>query len=201
MKRLVPLLLFVTLAACQSHNPYNASSVPLPPAPAEAATHFDRSAYPAAPRDYGAYRNWGWQQQPAGSAWATSAQIQEALTGALDQRGLRPAANAASADLKIRANTRLERRVRQINDNYYDPYYDGYYGRRGYYGNGVGVRVPVTRSVEEEVVVVSIDLLDGRSGELVWSGNAEMPSSGSQAERTDALRKAVQSALSNYPPA
>ncbi|TBU89210.1 DUF4136 domain-containing protein [Phytopseudomonas dryadis] len=205
MKRVTLLLLATALAACQSQNPYTASSLPLPPAPAAAADHLDLSAYPAPSRDYGAYRSWSWQRQPAGSAWASSELVQEALTNALDQRGLRPAQNSAATDLKVSADTRLERRVRQVADRY-DPYYGGYggaYGHRGYYGSGVGLgaRVPLTRTYEEEVVVVRIDLIDARDGQPVWSGHAEMRSSGSQSERADALRKAVQNALSNYPPA
>ena len=43
---LLPLLLL--LAACQSDNPYQASSLPLPPAPAAAANSFDASFAPAA---------------------------------------------------------------------------------------------------------------------------------------------------------
>lgn len=205
MKRIALLLLTTALAACQSHNPYTTDSVPLPPAPPGAATHFDRSAYPAAPRDYAAYRSWAWQQRPAGSAWASADLVQDALNNALDQRGLRPAQGNAAADLKVRTDTRLERRVRQVADSY-DPYYGGGYGsfgNRGYYGNGVGVgtRVPLTRTYEEEVVVVRIDFFDGRSGEQVWSGQAEMRSAGSQAERAEALRKAVSDALGEYPPA
>ena len=205
MKRIALLLFTTALAACQSHNPYTSDSVPLPPAPPGAANHFDRSAYPAAPRDYAAYRSWAWQQRPAGSAWASADLVQDALNNALDQRGLRPAQGTAAADLKVRTDTRLERRVRQVADSY-DPYYGGGYGsfgNRGYYGNGVGVgaRVPLTRSYEEEVVVVRIDFFDGRSGEQVWSGQAEMRSSGSQAERAEALRKAVSDALGEYPPA
>ncbi|SDG22204.1 DUF4136 domain-containing protein [Phytopseudomonas seleniipraecipitans] len=205
MKRVALLLLTTALAACQSQNPYTTDSVPLPPAPPGAANHFDRSAYPAAPRDYAAYRSWAWQQRPAGSAWASADLVQDALNNALDQRGLRPAQGSATADIKVRTDTRLERRVRQVADSY-DPYYGGgygSYGNRGYYGNGVGVgtRVPLTRNYEEEVVVVRIDFYDGRSGEQVWSGQAEMRSSGSQAERAEALRKAVSDALGEYPPA
>ncbi|SHL22681.1 DUF4136 domain-containing protein [Phytopseudomonas punonensis] len=204
MKRFALLLLTIGLAACQSHNPYTTDSVPLPPAPPGAANHFDRSAYPAAPRDYAAYRSWAWQQRPAGSAWATADLVQDALNNALDQRGLRPAQGNAAADIKVRTDTRLERRVRQVADSY-DPYYGGGYGSFGNrgYGNGIGVgtRVPLTRSYEEEVVVVRIDFFDGRSGEQVWSGQAEMRSTGSQAERAEALRKAVSDALGEYPPA
>lgn len=36
------------LLGCQASNPYQAQGLPLPAAPANAATHFDNSAYPAA---------------------------------------------------------------------------------------------------------------------------------------------------------
>jgi hypothetical protein len=93
-----------------SPNPYVAASAPMPPAPAQAANTFDASACPAPVRDYGAYRNWAWRngQLPAGSAWADSAQIAEAVSGALDQRGLRPLHDNRPADLLVSADVRLE---------------------------------------------------------------------------------------------
>ena len=63
MKRpALPILLTLALllGACQSPNPYKAESRPLPPAPPGAASTFDHSAYPAAPRDFGRYRSWTW---------------------------------------------------------------------------------------------------------------------------------------------
>lgn len=108
-------LLPLALAACQGSNPYVASSRPLPPAPAQAATTFDASAYPAPARDYGHYRSWSWRngQLPSGSANADPAQLADAVSGALDQHGLRPA-RGASGDLLVSANMRLEKRLRQV---------------------------------------------------------------------------------------
>jgi hypothetical protein len=102
------LILCLGLAACQGSNPYVATSNPLPPAPPQAANTFDRSAYPAAPRDYGRYRSWAWLngQLPPGSAWADSAQVAEAVSNALDQRGLRPLHDNRPADLFVSANLR-----------------------------------------------------------------------------------------------
>ena len=60
MRTAIAILILPLLAACQSQNPYQAESLPMPPAPPGAATTFDRSAYPAAPRDYGRYRSWSW---------------------------------------------------------------------------------------------------------------------------------------------
>lgn len=184
------------LAACQSPNPYTAAGKPLPPAPPEAASHVDRSAYPAAPRDYGRYRDWAWRQAPAGSAWADSALVAEAVGNGLEQRGLRPVRGDKAADLRVSAGVRLERRQYQVRDDYgshygHSPYGDHY----GFYGS-----VPLVRTYEVEVAVVRIDLFDGASGEALWSGSAEARSEGSQRERSDALRRAVADALSAYPP-
>ncbi|MDA7085043.1 DUF4136 domain-containing protein [Pseudomonas sp. SA3-5] len=192
------LMLCLGLAACQSHNPYTAQSNPLPPAPAHAASQPDLSAYPAPARDYARYRNWAWREGrlPAGSAWASSAQVQEALSHALDQRGLRPAPPGSAGDLEVSTELRLERRIRQVADRY-----GGYYGHHHYADDfGLWGRAPLVRTYEEEVLVVRIDLFDGQYGQPVWSGSAEMPSDGRQAGRAAALRAALHRALEHYPP-
>lgn len=208
--RLAVGLLCLALAGCQNSNPYVASSLPLPPAPPQAANTFDASAYPAPPRDFGRYRSWTWQngQLPSGTALAEPTQIADAVSSALDQHGLRPARNGQSGDLLVSANVQLERRLRQVREDYYPydnyPYgypYGGYVGAGRYY-NGYGVygSVPVVRTYEVEVVVVYVDLYDARDGQAVWSTSAETSSQGSQGERAEALRKSVNKALSGYPP-
>jgi len=208
--RLALGLLCLSLAGCQSTNPYVASSRPLPPAPAQAANTFDASAYPAPPRDFGRYRSWAWQngQLPTGGALAEPAQLADAVSNALDQRGLRPARNGQAGDLLVSANLHLERRLRQVREDYYP--YDGYpygggfggYGSVGRYHNGYGVAasVPLVRTYEVEVMVVRVDLYDARDGQAVWSASAETDSKGSQGEREDALRESVKKALNGYPP-
>ncbi|MCZ4322082.1 DUF4136 domain-containing protein [Pseudomonas anguilliseptica] len=196
MKRLGALLLLTSLAACQSQNPYIADSKPMPPAPAHSPQQLDRSAYPAAPRDYGRYRTWSWQQLPAGSAWASSEQVQEALSNALDQRGLRPHRAGKTSDLKVSAELRLEQRLRQVTEHYGSHYGHSRYGDEyGMWGSA-----PLVRSYTEEVMVVRIELFDGQDGQPVWSASAETLSSGSQSERAAALRNALQQALAAYPP-
>ena len=199
MSPVVPLLLLaVVLAACQSHNPYTAQSNPLPPAPVPAGNQLDLSAYPAPTRDYAHYRSWAWRdgQQPAGSTWASSALVQEALSNALDQRGLRPAQPGSAADLEVSTELHLERRIRQVADHY-----GGYYGHGRYWHDyGLWGSAPLVRTYEEEVLVVRIDLFDARDGQPLWSGSAEMLSAGRQGERSRALRAALQRALENFPP-
>ena len=199
------LVICLGLAACQGSNPYVATSNPLPPAPPQAAKTFDRSAYPAPPRDYGRYRSWAWLdgRLPPGTAWADSAQVAEAVSSALDQRGLRPLHDNRQADLFVSADLRLETRLRQVRDDY--GYYGGGYGGYGgynRYGGGYGVynTVPIVRTYQEQVVVVQVDLFDAQSGQPVWSSSAETSQRGSQGAQTDAIREAVEKAMSAYPP-
>ena len=200
--RLGLLVMFLGLAGCQGTNPYVASSRPLPPAPPQAATTFDRSAYPAAPRDYGRYRSWAWLNGtlPPGTAWADSAQVAEAVSNALDQRGLRPLHDNRAADLFVSANLHLETRLRQYRDDY--GYYGGGYGSYNRYGSGYGMynTVPIVRTYSEQVVVVQVNLFDAGSGQPVWSASAETANKGSEIDRTDSIREAVEKAMSAYPP-
>lgn len=119
-RRVALIVLSLGLGACQSPNPYTASSMPMPPAPAQAANTLDLSAYPAPPRDYGRYQSWAWLngRLPVGTAWADSAQIAEAVNNALDQRGLRPAQPNRPADLWVSADLHTEKRLRQVQDDY-----------------------------------------------------------------------------------
>ena len=197
-------LLPFALAACQGSNPYVASGNPIPPAPAQAATTFDASAYPAPTRDYGRYRSWSWRngQLPSGAASADPGQLADAVSGALDQHGLRPA-HGSTGDLLVSADMRLEQRLRQVRDyDYYDPYPYGSVGYGGY-RNGYGgyASVPIVRTYQVQVMVVRIDLFDARDGQPVWSASAESGSgSDSPRERENALRESVHKALSGYPP-
>lgn len=195
---LLGLAVMFGLAACQTQNPYTAESKPLPPAPAQAANHIDLSAYPAPVRDFARYRSWGWanQQLPAGSAWASSETISAAVGNSLDQAGLRPVQTGKTADLLVTANVRIETRLRQSYDQggvYYGN--GGYYDRYGAYGS-----VPIVRTYQEDVAVVRVDFFDSKDGQPVWSGNAEALSGGSESERSNALREALNKALANYPP-
>ena len=123
------------------------------------------------------------------------------MSNALDQRGLRPLHDNRPADLFVSADLRLETRVRQVRDDYDAGYYGGY-NRYDRYGPGYGVYhpVPMVRTYQEQVVVVRVDLFDARTGQPVWSASAETGQRGSQSERTDAIREAVEKALSAYPP-
>ena len=190
----------LSLAACSSPNPYSPQSTPLPPAPAAAAQTFDHSAYPAAPRDYGRYRSWAWQngQLPAGAGWADPAQIAELLANSLDQHGLRPAQGGAKADLLVSSQIRTERRQVETYDDR-----GAYYGHSPY-GNTYGMAgsVPLRRTYEEHYLIVQVRLTEAASGVEVWSNSAEnRTTDDGQAARNKVLRQTIQDALSHYPPA
>ncbi|MGP3792430.1 DUF4136 domain-containing protein [Pseudomonas sp. B392_1p] len=207
------LTLSFVLAACQGNNPYTASSAPLPPAPNLAATGVDVSAYPAAPRDYGRYRSWAWQPGllPAGTTEASPEQVQSAIAAGLDQVGLRPARDNRTADLLVSADLRVERRLQRRYDDYgYGGYGYGYGYHPGLYpygyhsphhsGYGLAMSVPLVRTFETEVLVVDIQLHDGRDGQPVWSGSAEAVRGSDRHTRSDSLHDAVRQALAGYPP-
>ncbi len=196
-------LLGLGLAACQSDNPYTSESAPIPPAPP--VEQIQSPTYPAAPRDFSSYQSWSWRNPPAATATLAAEELQEMVSGALDQRGLRPAPPGAKGDVQISASAQMETRVRQVYDDYgtrvgvgagrYGGYGPGYNS-----GYGIGGSVPVVRHYEEEVVTVRIEMIDSASGQTVWSNRAEALSGDSQAERKDAARDAVNRALADYPP-
>ncbi|WP_044873934.1 DUF4136 domain-containing protein [Pseudomonas sp. LFM046] len=198
MKRLALLALTLLLGACQSPNPYKAESRPLPPAPPGAATTFDASAYPAAPRDFARYRSWAWLdgQLPAGNNWATAEQMADMVNSGLDQHGLRPARNPGEADLKVSASLRYERRLRQ-----YDDYGGVYYGNGPWHDQyGAWATVPIVRTYEEQVAVVHLEFYDAHDNQAVWTGSGEASANGDRSDGVAALRQAVKDALDDYPP-
>ncbi|GAB6388132.1 DUF4136 domain-containing protein [Stutzerimonas marianensis] len=194
-------LLCLTLAACQSQNPYTDESAPIPPAPP--VEQIQAPTYPAAPRDFSSYQNWSWRSPPAGTASISGEELQEMVAGALDQRGLRPAPQGDRGDVQVSASAQMETRVRQVYDDYGTRVGAGRYGSYGHgYGTGIGIgaSAPIVRNYEEEVVSVRIQLFDAASGQPVWSNRAESRSGGNQAERKDATRDAVNRVLADYPP-
>ena len=188
---LLPLLLL--LAACQSDNPYQASSLPLPPAPAAAANSFDASAYPAAPRDWARYQHWRWQQAPAGHALAEDTELASAVANALEQRGLRPAQPDRPADLLVRAQLDEQRRYYSYREQLGGHYAHGPYGDyRGVHG-----QVPLTREVEERFLLLQVELLDAANGQVIWRGRSEQRLTG---PASTLLYPAAEQALQPFPP-
>lgn len=197
--RTVLSLLCLSLAACQSDNPYTSEPAPIPPAPP--IEQIQSPIYPAAPRDFSSYQNWSWRSPPAATASIAAEELQEMVAGALDQRGLRPAPPETKGDVQISVSADRATRLRRT----YDDYGYGGYGPRigaGRYGDGYGGwgSTPVVRTYEEDVIVVRIEMFDGASGQAIWSNRGEARSGAKQSERKDAARDAVNRALADYPP-
>ncbi|OYW96074.1 MAG: hypothetical protein B7Z23_01610 [Pseudomonadales bacterium 32-61-5] len=175
LKRTALSLLCLSLAACQSSNPYTSESAPIPPAPP--VEQIQSPIYPATPRDFSSYQSWSWRTPPA------------APSGSL-------------GDVQISTSASLQTRVRQVYDDYGSRVGVGRYGGGYGYGSGYGVggSVPVVRNYEEEVMSVRIEMFDTASGQSVWSNQAESRSAAKQAERKNAAREAINRALADYPP-
>nr|MBO2511834.1 DUF4136 domain-containing protein [Gammaproteobacteria bacterium] len=190
------LPLCLGLCACQSENPYRAESVPLPPAPAQAAHTLDLSAYPPAPLDFARYRTWSWLVPPTGTGELSAEQVLQILGSGLEQRGLRQARPGQAADLQARAELRVEQRLYQSYDDYGGWYGYGHHHWHDHYG--LYGQVPVVRTYRRPVLVLRLDLIDAGSGQPVWSGVGE---AGGYADRsTETLRQATRNALERFPP-
>ncbi|MNF91910.1 hypothetical protein D3C84_745320 [compost metagenome] len=157
-----------------------------------------------ASRDFAAYHSWSWKEpalqyrpdDPRIKSDLTEQRVREAVTDQLDQRGLRPAATDAKADLNVQTYLIVEERQQQVTTNYGggwgNPWY-GYYGAPMY---------NETRLVSYKVATIQIDLLDGKDGKLVWRGSDEQMLSGSPnpSDRSTAIHETVTRILANYPP-
>ena len=184
MLRRIALLAFaVLLGGCQTH---------------QVNHDFDAS------RDFAAYRSWAWKDpalqyrpdDPRIKSDLTEQRIRQAVADQLDQRGLRPAAPGAKADLNVQAYLIVEDRQQQVTTNYGGAWggpWNGYWGAPMY---------NETRNITYKVATIQIDLLDGKDGKLVWRGSDEqmMASTPNPEERNKAIRSTVTKILSNYPP-
>ena len=197
MKYPVSLCLLLLLGACQqTPNPYTTESTPYPPAPASAASNFDRSNYPPAQRDFTLYRSWAWRNDvlPTGSGWVSAQLFTDSVSASLDQSGLRPVQGNVHADLLVSA--RVTTREIEIHQ---PPDIGGFYGR-GPYGDGYGVGASGPVHSTQQLLRVEIDLYEARSGQRVWSGTSAEISGYGNADNAQTLREAVSQAMQGYPP-
>lgn len=155
-------------------------------------------------RDFSQYSTWSWAEPavnyaPAGDPRLTSdlttQRVQDAVSAQLDVRGLRPAADAAHADLRVSTSVVMETRHDQVTTQY-----GGFWGYGGPYWGG-GPSYSQTRSIDHQVLTLQIDLLDAKDGRLVWRGNAEeVVRDRSPAERSQEMHELAARVLANYPP-
>lgn len=197
----------LTLFGCQSSNPYQAEGLPLPPAPAAAATHFDASAYPAQV-SLKNYTYWCWHNQnlnPANTVYSQNS-AHSILAEQLEQYGLRAASSHEQCELKVQLSSQHNQRVRH---DYYNGLYPtanfgyGYGGRRSYrdfYGySGIGMSVPIRpRSYTEYYQELTLSFTDAQTGLAVWRGQSAVSSNQNAHSSVSELRHAINSMLNSY---
>lgn len=156
-------------------------------------------------RDFASYRSWAWQEpalqyqpdDPRLKSDLTEQRVRAAVAEQLDQRGLRPAAGGAAADLKVQVWLITEDREQQVNTGFGGAWGDPWHG---YWG---GPAFSQTHTYYYRVRTLQIDLFDGRDGKLVWRGSTEetLNSRGiSPDERSASIHRSVERALNHYPP-
>ena len=156
-------------------------------------------------RDFASYRSWQWQEpavqyqpdDPRLKSDLTEQRVRDSVAEQLDQRGLRPAAQGAAADLKVQVWLITEDREQYVNTGFGGAWGDPWHG---YWG---GPTFSETRTYHYRVRTLQIDLFDGRDGKLVWRGSTEETlnsRASSPDERSASIRRSVQRALDHYPP-
>lgn len=183
MLRSMILLSMLLLGACQATGP---------------RADFDLS------RDFSQYQTWTWADPPVTYAPAhdprlasdlTSQRVLEAVSAQLDVRGLRPAQEAATADLQVRTSVVIEQRRDNVTTHY-----GGGWGYWGPYWGGPGYSQ--TRTVDYQVMTLQIDLLDANDGRLVWRGSDSqmVQDRSTPLERSREMHERAAQILSTYPP-
>lgn len=154
-------------------------------------------------RDFNQYRTWSWaepavtftpQNDPRVSSDLTSQRIRQAVSEALDARGLR---TADDGDLEVQIDVISEEEQDQVTTTFGGSI--GYWG----WGWGGGPAYTQSRSVDYQVLTLQVDLRDARDGQLVWRGSDQQQlwdGAVPPAEREQQIREMVNRILSAYPP-
>ena len=192
-KTLLASFAALSLLGCQGNNPYVASSLPMPPAPASAAKAIN--TYPKAAFDFSAVRSWAWSPATCCSDFRAQPILENAVNDTLDQYGLRPATATTPPDVLIQADVRQEQRVQQVYDYVGTDF--GRYNRHRYYG--MGYDMPIAREVINSYLVVNLTWWSPNGQQVLWrtegvasitnTDNLEIP-----------IRTAVSNAMDTFPP-
>lgn len=159
-------------------------------------------------RDFTQYRNWSWAEDdvsytpandPRIQSDLTTQRIRDAVSGQLDVRGLRPAQPGQDADLQVKAYVISEMREDDVTTTFGGSFGTHWGGWGGGWGAGPGYAE--TRSVDYQVFILQIDLLD--DGQLVWRGTDEQQirnTTMSPAQRSQQIQEMVSKILGGFPP-
>ncbi|HAB92995.1 MAG TPA: hypothetical protein DCF43_11800, partial [Pseudomonas sp.] len=195
----------ILLFGCQANNPYQAQGLPLPAAPAAAATHFDKSAYPAV-TDKKIYTYWCWNELSTQSLYsdATQSVERQALAEQLEQYAFRPASSSNRCELKITINSQYGQQTRRDYSNYPSAHYGYGYGRsHGYHDryrySGIGMDFPIIpRTYTEHFQQLTLTFTDAESGQTIWQTQSQITSNQHAQTSETALREAINKMLKDY---
>lgn len=195
----------ILLFGCQANNPYQAEGLPLPAAPAAAATHFDKSAYPAV-IDKKTYTYWCWNELSTQSLYsdATQSVERQALAEQLEQYAFRPASSSNRCELKISINSQYGQQTRRDYSDYPSAHYGYGYGRsHGYHDryrySGIGMDFPIIpRTYTEYFQQLTLTFTDASSGQIIWQTQSHITSNQHAQTSEAALREAINRMLKDY---
>lgn len=200
------ITLSLWLLGCQSSNPYQAESLPLPAAPANTATHIDLNSEPATATGQD-YTYWCWSESHSQPALADYPQqtAQHVLAEQLEQYGLRPAHSNEQCELQVQLSSQHSSQT--VRYDYYDypsAYYGYGHGRSHpfydrYRYSGLGLNIPITpRSYTEYYQQLNLSFTDAHTGLVIWRGHNTLRSVQNAQTSAQALRQAINSMLNDY---
>ncbi|PMG50062.1 DUF4136 domain-containing protein [Shewanella sp. 10N.286.52.B9] len=123
--------------------------------------------------------------------------VRDAVNNELGQKGLTKA-DITEADLLVNYLTKVDKKINVDTFNTSFGYYP-YYGRRGWGGAGMNTQTTVR---EYEVGTLIVDLIDNKTGNLVWRGSVAdtIRNKNTPEERVQIINSAISQVMSNYPP-
>ncbi|MEZ9539099.1 DUF4136 domain-containing protein [Shewanella sp. 10N.286.51.B8] len=123
--------------------------------------------------------------------------VRDAVNNELGQKGLTKA-DITEADLLVNYLTKVDKKINVDTFNTSFGYYP-YYGRRGWGGAGMNTQTTVR---EYEVGTLIVDLIDNKTGNLVWRGSVAdtIRNKNTPEERVLIINSAISQVMLNYPP-
>ncbi|WP_076542396.1 DUF4136 domain-containing protein [Shewanella sp. UCD-KL21] len=123
--------------------------------------------------------------------------VRDAVNNELGQKGLTKA-DITEADLLVNYLTKVDKKINVDTFNTSFGYYP-YYGRRGWGGAGMNTQTTVR---EYEVGTLIVDLIDNKTGNLVWRGSVAdtIRNKNTPEERVQIINSAISQVMLNFPP-
>ncbi len=151
---------------------------------ASVTVDFDKSA------DFSKYESFAWKKGTPAKDALMEKRIRDAVEQELQANGLTQVETAPDLYVVTHASSKTERHVQVDNLGYAG------YGRRGWYPHG-----PTSVNVYEiPIGTLMVDLVDGKTNELVWRGLAEKTLSDKPQKVAKLIYKVVKKMFKKFPP-